>query len=173
MTLAVKVQAQAGIFLVDLVSLAAIVQTAVLTLTLIVFIFQFRSQERAIKESAYQELIGRYNEYSLSGQAIDEVLLERLFSPGRKLSNEELASIQRLMGAYSLIEEAYELYEKGWIDKEAWAQWDAWLKAISKHPQFSTLHTRMSGMFDKEFQDYITQMLDSNQVAAKQDESGV
>jgi hypothetical protein len=41
------------------------VQTIVITLTLLVFIFQFRSQERAIKESSYQNLMGRYNDFML------------------------------------------------------------------------------------------------------------
>jgi hypothetical protein len=111
--------------LVDLTALATLVQTAVLTLTLIVFIFQFRSQERAIKESAYQELIGRYHEYSLSEGGHNAALLARLFPPENKLSSEELIAAQSLMEAYGIIEEAYELYEKGWIDEEAWSQWDA------------------------------------------------
>ena len=39
------------------------VQTVVISLTLLVFIFQFRSQERAIKESAVANVMGRYTDY--------------------------------------------------------------------------------------------------------------
>jgi len=45
-----------------LVVISTVVQTIVLGVTLIVFVFQFRSQERVIKESSYQGLMGRYND---------------------------------------------------------------------------------------------------------------
>ena len=47
----------------DLIVIASVAQTVVITLTLVVFIFQFRSQEKAIKESAYQAVQGRYTDY--------------------------------------------------------------------------------------------------------------
>ena len=49
-----------------IVVLTSLVQTIVITLTLLVFIFQFRSQEKAIKESSYQNLMGRYNDFILT-----------------------------------------------------------------------------------------------------------
>jgi hypothetical protein len=49
----------------EIIVLTSLVQTAVITLTLLVFIFQFRSQERAIKESSYQNLMGRYNDFMM------------------------------------------------------------------------------------------------------------
>src|SRR5579871_639265 len=113
---------------IDLSLLATIVQTIVITLTLLIFIFQFRSQEKAIKESSYQNVLGRYNEYVMSSSATDDLLLARLFSNSAEpVTKEELALVRRLMIAYGIIEEAYELYEKKWIDKETWDQWDAWL----------------------------------------------
>ena len=45
---------------------ATVVQTSVIKLTLLVFIFQFRSQENAIKESSVQSLMGRYNGFIIS-----------------------------------------------------------------------------------------------------------
>jgi hypothetical protein len=146
----------------DLSLLATGVQTIVITLTLLVFIFQFRSQEKSIRESSYQSVLGRYGDYIMSGSSADEQLLANLFSTTQKLSTEDLAAVRRLMIAYGIIEEAFELYKKRWIDKETWEQWAAWLKAISKHPLFSTLHVAIIGMFDKDFQEYVTRLLGSD-----------
>jgi hypothetical protein len=55
--------------LVDALTLtiaATIVQTVVITLTLAVFILQFRSQEKAIREASYQNLMGRYNDFIMT-----------------------------------------------------------------------------------------------------------
>ena len=146
----------------DLALLATFVQTVVITLTLLVFIFQFRSQETAIKESSYQNLLGRYNEYIMSGRDADDAMLARLFAPDERFTPDELSEIRRLMIAYGIIEEAYELYKKGWIDEETWDQWGEWLKAISKHPQFAMLHVSTAGMFDKDFQDHVSRLIGSN-----------
>jgi hypothetical protein len=144
---------------------ATIVQTIVITLTLVVFIFQFRSQEKALRESAYQNLLGRYNEYILSGDPADNRLLSRLFTSSsnskEEPSAEDVAAMRRLMIAYGIIEEAFELYNKGWIDKPTWDQWGAWLEALAKHPSFATLHRAAIGMFDKDFQDHVSRMLSS------------
>ena len=47
----------------DLIIIVSAVQTVVITLTLVVFIMQFRSQEKALKESTYQNIMGRYTDY--------------------------------------------------------------------------------------------------------------
>ncbi len=47
----------------DLIILTSVVQTVVITLTLAVFIFQFRSQEKSIREAAIQNVMGRYTDY--------------------------------------------------------------------------------------------------------------
>jgi len=150
----------------DLLVLATVVQTVVLTLTLFIFIFQFRSQEKAIRESSYQNVLGRYNEYIMSGDDADNLMLARLLDPGQNYTKEEMAGIRRLMIAYGIIEEAYELYSKGWIDKNTWAQWDAWLQAISVYPAFVTMHNATKGMFDPEFQGHVTKLLDSGERSA-------
>jgi hypothetical protein len=137
--------------------LATIVQTVVITLTLLVFIFQFRSQERAIRESSYQNLLGRYNDFVMSSDSADESMLARLLAT--EVKPDEIATIRRLMISYGIIEEAFELYSKGWIDKDAWEQWNSWLKALSKHPHFARLHSATTGMFNKEYQDYVSSLL--------------
>jgi len=139
--------------------LATIVQTVVITMTLLVFIFQFRSQERAIRESSYQNLLGRYNELMMSGTREDDLLFARLFSENEDVDQKDLTTIRRLLLSYGIIEEAYELYKKGWIDKESWEQWNTWLRAISRHPHFARLHAATTGMYDKDFQDYVSRLL--------------
>lgn len=147
----------------DPVVIATIVQTIVITLTLVIFILQFRSQERAVRESSYQSLLGRYNDYVMSSGEGDDALLARVLTQESvDLKDGEAPQIRRLMIAYGIIEEAYELYKKGWIDEETWEQWGAWLAAISRHPRFRTLHTMTTGMFDKDFQKHVTDMLESN-----------
>jgi hypothetical protein len=151
--------------LVDATTLSlvsVVVQTVVLTLTLVVFIFQFRSQENAIKEASYQNLLGRYNDFIMSGQEADP-LFARFLAENTDIKDSDLAIVRRLLISYGIIEEAYELYKKGWIDEEAWEQWNSWLKAIAKHPHFAALHKETAGMFDKDFQTHVTRLLDFNQ----------
>jgi hypothetical protein len=64
------------------------------------------------------------------------------------------------MIAYGIIEEAYLLYKKGWIDKYTWDQWAAWLKSLSIHPQFNDMHSATNGMFDKDYQEFVSKMLE-------------
>ena len=137
---------------------AVVVQTFVLSFTLIVFVFQFRSQEKAIKEASYQNLLGRYNDFIMSGQETDP-LFARLLASNTEIQERDLAGVRRLMISYGIIEEAYELYKKGWIDGESWEQWNSWLKALSRHPHFRVLHVQTEGMFDKDFQAHVTRLL--------------
>lgn len=66
------------------------------------------------------------------------------------------------MIAYGIIEEAYELYKKGWIDEETWEQWNVWLKVLCRHPQFAALHAASAGMFDRTFQEHVSGLIGSN-----------
>jgi len=141
---------------------ATFVQTVVISLTLIVFIFQFRSQEKAVKEASYQNLLGRYNDFMMSGQEADP-LFARLLASDTNIRKEDLSTVRRLMISYGIIEEAYELYKKGWIDGESWEEWNSWLKAISGHPHFRALHKQTAGMFDKDFQAHVTRLLESKE----------
>lgn len=141
---------------------ATFVQTVVISLTLIVFIFQFRSQEKAIKEASYQNLLGRYNDFIMASQETDNVLFARLISQNEpNLDPKDVPLIRRLMISYGIIEEAYELYKKGWIDKDAWEQWNSWLKALARNPYFERLHTSTAGMFDSDFQAHVSKLLES------------
>ena len=151
--------------MVDAASLnlvATVVQTVDISLTLVVFIFQFRGQEKAIKEASYQNLLGRYNDFIMSGQEADP-LFARLLDSDTDVGKGELPTIRRLMISYGIIEEAYELYKKGWIDEESWEQWDSWLKALCRHPHFRTLHDHTAGMFDRDYQAHVTHLLESKE----------
>jgi len=148
----------------QIIVLTSLVQTAVITLTLLVFIFQFRSEARAIKESSYQNLMGRYNDFMM--MLAEKPELNKLLRDGlqgrsaeTKVAPEDVSVITNLLIAYGIIEEAFLLYAKKWIDEEAWGQWAAWLKDLAKHPRFDMIHRRMKGQFDKRFQDYVSKVL--------------
>jgi hypothetical protein len=147
----------------DLVLAATVIQTVVLTFTLVIFIFQFRSQEKAIRESSYQSLMGRYNDFimtQLANPLPNSLYVDQIRrTSDRQISPEEVSIRGHLLIIYGIIEEAYLLYKKKWIDEETWNQWAAWLKTMAKHPQFAPIHTQTQGMFDKDYQDYISKIL--------------
>jgi hypothetical protein len=144
-----------------LVVIATVVQTAVISVTLIVFIFQFRSQEKAIKEASYQGLMGRYNDLVSMLVEKPELALPLLSIASPELSaehatKEDAATFGYLMLAYGIIEEAYLLYERKWIDQDNWLQWAAFLERLARHPRFRHIHRMTAGTFDSGFEDYIT-----------------
>jgi len=148
----------------EIIVLTSLVQTAVITLTLLVFIFQFRSEETAIKESSYQNLMGRYNDFMMvqaEKPELSKLLRDWL---GRdtetKIAAEDVAVVANLLIAYGIVEEAFLLYAKKWIDEETWGQWAAWLKDLTKHPRFDLIHRRMRGQFDRRFQEYVSNVLE-------------
>ncbi len=142
----------------DLIIITSVAQTVVITLTLVVFIFQFRSQERAIKESSYQNVMGRYTDYVRMLVERPELakMLNEFQSQGRaaeKLSPEEESTYAYLMVGYGIFEEVYSLYKKKWVDEETWQQWVSFLERMTAHPLFQRVHSRSSGTFDKDFQE--------------------
>ena len=147
-----------------IIVLTSLVQTVVITLTLLVFIFQFRSQERAIKESSYQNLMGRYKDFMMMQSEkpeLNKLLRDQLHSGNTKtkMAAEDASVIVSLLIAYGIIEEAFLLYMKKWIDEETWRQWAAWLKDLARHPRFDLIHRRMRGQFDNRFENYVSKVL--------------
>ena len=101
----------------EIVVLTSLVQTIVITLTLLVFIFQFRSQERAIQESSYQNLMGRYNDFMMmlaQKPELNQLLRDGLQSRDKetKVGAEDVSVVTNLLIAYGIIEEAFLLYAK-------------------------------------------------------------
>ena len=145
----------------DPIVIATVVQTAVLALTMIIFIFQFRSQNIAIKDAAYQKALDDYtNQISLLVQKPELApMMEELAEISRatkqgveKVTQENSAGFAYMLLSYSLFERIYLLYSKKWIDEETWMQWHTWLKTMAKHQMFQQVHKRSEGTFDRAFQ---------------------
>lgn len=148
-----------------IIVLTSLVQTIVITLTLLVFIFQFRSQEKAIKESSYQNLMGRYNDFIMTqaeNPEINKIVREQIYAEigDTKTAGEDPTVYLHLLIVYGIIEEAFLLYAKKWIDQERWDQWAVWLKSMARHPQFAEIHRRTRGMFDKGFENFVSKVLE-------------
>jgi hypothetical protein len=148
----------------DLIILTSVVQTVVITLTLAVFIFQFRSQEKSIREAAIQNVMGRYTDYVRMlverpelGMLMNVVQRDQNLE---KLSPEEEAVQAYILLGYGIFEEVFSLYKKKWMDEETWQQWSAFLERISGHPLFRRVHNFTSGTFDKDFQDFVTKVIE-------------
>ena len=132
-------------------------QTLILTLTMVVFILSFRSQNIAMKDAAYQKALDDYTA-SVSmliqnpelGALMEELGREAL--PGSEpLGDKNRPVFGYMLLSYSLFERVYLLYTKKWIDQETWDQWHAWLKGMAKHPMFQEVHRRSQGTFDRSF----------------------
>ena len=154
----------------DPVFWSTIIQTIVLTLTLLIFALSFRSQDKVAKESAYQKVLDDTTDAMkmlLTNPELGRIQTEmaRVFSPASRLASltqEELAVRAYLSLLYGIFERAYLLYCRKWIDKEAWSQFDTWLQRMMTHPMFVEVHRFSTGMYDKPFQDYIDGLLDKD-----------
>ena len=155
----------------DLIIITSVVQTIVISLTLLVFIFQFRSQEKSIKEAAVQNVMGRYTDYI--GMLVEKPELSRLLNfdeamrppeggPAQKLSQEEQTLSAYLLLGYGLFEEIFSLHKKEWMDEETWQQWSAFLERMTKQPLFRRIHKGTRGTFDQEFQDYVSKLIEKD-----------
>jgi len=156
----------------DLIIITSVVQTVVISLTLLVFIFQFRSQERAIKESAVANVMGRYTDYMR--MLVERPELAKLLDfneamkppeeegPTQNLSEEEQTLTAYLLLGYGLFEEVYSLHKKKWMDDETWRQWSAFLERMTRQPVFRRIHRGTRGTFDKDFQDYVSKLIDKD-----------
>ena len=111
----------------DPVVLSTIVQTAVITLTLVIFILSFRSQNKAIQEQAYQKVMDDYGDAMrmLSDRpelyAFQLELFSRSDRPlGREqksLSREDLIMRNYAVMMYGLFERIYALYIENGLTK--------------------------------------------------------
>jgi len=156
-----------GLDITDPVALSSIVQTAVVTFTLVIFILSFRSQDKAIKEAAYQKALDDYTD-SIR-MLIDkpelrklQVELARTTAPRTGMgsgSPEDMIIRNYILLLYGLMERIHLLFRKNWIDKETWGQWSAFLEILARHPMFLEVHRSSEGMFDKPFQEYVSNIL--------------
>jgi hypothetical protein len=114
--------------------ISTIVQTFVITITLIVFILQFRSQEKAIREASYQALMGRYNEFASSLIEKPELAKLLMDDPADFPAGQDPIVHANMLVVFGIIEEAFLLYQRGWIDKDARTQWSTWLETLAGCP---------------------------------------
>ena len=158
--------------LADPLTIVSIAQTAVLAVTMVIFIYQFRSQERAIKDASYQKALDDYtNMIGLLAQKPDLAsLIDQLGQGSRASSGPKVEPLTPeragvwgyMLLSYSLFERIYLLYEKKWIDEDTWSQWHKWLKVTAKHPIFQEVHRRSEGTFDKAFQKLVADAINSS-----------
>lgn len=152
----------------DPVVWSTVAQTIVLTLTLVIFILSFRTQNKATREAAYQKALDDYTDSmkmlvekpELSRLQLDLARASRpLGSEPRSQTPEDMVLRNYVLLLYGIFERIYMLYWRKWIDRETWSQWSAFLEVIARHPAFRDVHRTSEGMFDKPFQDYVSNIL--------------
>lgn len=148
-----------------LIVVATVAQTVVITLTLLVFIFQFRSQEKAIKDAAYQNVMSHYTDYVR--MLVEDPKLARLLVQAENpasaslqdLSPEDQSLAAYMLLGYGIFEEIFTLHKKKWVDEASWQQWYAFLDRYSSHPLFTRVYELSKGTFDPEFEEMLAAML--------------
>ena len=151
----------------DPVVLSTIVQTAVVTLTLVVFILSFRSQNKAIQEQAYQKVLDDYGDAMRRMSDVPELMAfqRELFNRNQTLGNrgnltrEDMIIRNYIVQIYGFFERLHALYRRKWIDEDTWKQWAAFLEVVAKHPMFREVHESSTEMWDRPFVDYVTKVL--------------
>jgi hypothetical protein len=153
----------------DLIVITSVAQTVVITLTLAVFIFQFRSQEKSIREAAVQSVMGHYTDYIrmlVEKPELTKMLSLQITTPSGKplerLSPEDEAIQAYLLLGYGMFEEIYALHKRGWMDDETWRQWSSFLQRMTAHPIFRRVHEFSAGTFDSDFQDYVSRLIEDS-----------
>jgi hypothetical protein len=135
---------------------------------MVVFIFQFRSQNAAIRDAAYQKALDDYTasitmlvERPELGRLVDDVGRRTGSTETEAKADTSTAEDRALFGYmllnYSLFERIFLLYDKKWIDAETWSQWHKWMESMARHPMFQEVHRRSRGTFDTAFQSLVDQ----------------
>jgi hypothetical protein len=140
----------------------------VITITLIVFVLQFRGQEKAIREASYQGLMGRYNDYIMG--VVKNPAVGRILVGDDRITPEQSAMYGNLLVAYGIIEEAFLLRSRKWITEDEWKQWSAFLASLSSRPEMKVLFERVRGTFDTKFEEYTSQLFSELEEANKRPE---
>src|SRR2546429_9733168 len=132
----------------DLVAIATLGQTVCLTVTLIVFILQLRSQTKAIKDAAYQGVLDDYNDIIRTqvnrpeiGELLDDLVRSGFTSAADlpPLSSREKLVRSYLLMIYGLFERVYILHEKRWIDDASWRELAASGSGLRRYPRWTHL----------------------------------
>jgi hypothetical protein len=143
---------------------STLVQTAVLSLTLLIFILSFRSQNKALQEQAYQKVLDDYTDIIRMQASTPELFKFQmeLFNRtglGRDLTREDMVIRNYVIMIYGFFERVHLLYRRKWIDADTWKQWAAFLQLMANHPVFKEIHQSSGEMWDKPFVDYVDNLL--------------
>ena len=155
--------------LTDPVVLSTLAQTVVLTMTLVVFILSFRSQNLTIREAAYQKVLDDYSDTIRMMSTTPELYafqVELFNRSGRalgakmeKFTREDMVIRNFVVMMYGFFERVHSLYRRKWIDEDTWKQWAAFLGVVSAHPVFKEVHESSREMWDRPFVDYVDTVL--------------
>ena len=154
----------------DPIVLSTVVQTIVLSLTLIIFALSFRSQDKAIKDQGYQKVLDDYSDImrTLSERPELHAFQLELINMARQPSSQDLRTYTReemivrnyVVRMYGFFERLHSLYKRKWISEDEWKQWAAFLEVVAVHPVFRDVHRTSGDMWDKPFEDYVDSILD-------------
>jgi len=81
----------------------------------------------------------------------------------RSFTREDLVIRNYVVMMYGFFERVHFLYRRKWIDETTWKQWAAFLKIVAEHPVFKDIHQSSAEMFDKEFVDYVSSIMQERQ----------
>lgn len=76
-----------------------------------------------------------------------------------KMTKEDAALFGQFLLAFGIIEEAFLLYKRKWMDEDTWRQWSAFLEGLAAHPRFAKMASRTTGTFDKDFEAYVSKTI--------------
>src|SRR5438132_14429385 len=141
---------------------STIVQTIVLSLTLVIFALSFRSQNKAIQEQAYQKVMDDYGDamrmlserpelYAFQLELFNSSQLP-LGRDQKSYSREEMVIRNYVIMLYGFFERVHFLYRRKWIDEHTWKQWAELLEVVAAHPVFGEVHQSSRELFDKPFE---------------------
>ena len=148
---------------------STVAQTVVLTLTLLIFILSFRSQNKAIQEQAYQKILDDYSDIIRMQAETPELYrfqleLFNVMGQGRgregtEYTREDMIIRNYVIMIYGFFERVHALYRRKWIDQDTWKQWAAFLQLMATHPVFKQIHQSSMEMWDRPFVDYVESLL--------------
>lgn len=146
----------------------SLVQTIVLTATLVALILQLRKQTQVMRHEALSSCRAEYA--LLVRMMITHKELSKVYDklgsvqPGQvdnwhSYSEEERLVYHYLELNYELFERVFVLHKRGWIDSVEWKSWEVWLKELSSHPLFCDVRRDNTAMFSSDYETYIDQRL--------------
>ena len=104
----------------------------------------------------YNDLIHTLIESPETAKLLMQLMMEVDAASSPNMTKEDATLFGHFLLAYGIIEEAFLLYKKRWIDKETWGQWSMFLEGLATHPYFAKMAKRTIGTFDKEFEEYVS-----------------